>query len=50
MSGSAKSHYDSEVRASLAFYQTYVKNPNQYFTGFDVNNYLVMPLVVYNNK
>ena len=31
------------------FYQTYVKNPGQYFSGFDVNQYLATPLVVYND-
>ncbi|MCS3871701.1 hypothetical protein J3D55_004617 [Chryseobacterium ginsenosidimutans] len=50
ISGSAKTHYDNAVKASFSFYQTYVKNPNQYFAGFDVNNYLGTPLVVYNNS
>lgn len=26
-----------------------MKNPGQYFTGFDVNQYLTTPLVVYND-
>lgn len=49
ISGSAKTHYDNAIKASFNFYQTYVKNPGQYFTGFDVNQYLATPLVVYNN-
>lgn len=49
ISGSAKTHYDNAIKASFQFYQTYVKNPNQYFVGFDVNNYLASTLVVYNN-
>lgn len=49
ISGSAKTHYDNAIKASFSFYQTYVKNPGQYFTGFDVNQYLATPLVVYNN-
>lgn len=48
--GSAKTHYDNAVKASFQFYQTYVKNPNQYFAGFDVNSYLAGPLVVYNDS
>ncbi|WP_276875225.1 SusD/RagB family nutrient-binding outer membrane lipoprotein [Chryseobacterium joostei] len=48
--GSAKTHYDNAIKASFTFYQTYVKNPGQYFTGFDVNQYLTTPLVVYNNS
>lgn len=48
ISGSAKTHYDNAIKASFSFYQTYVKNPGQYFTGFDVNQYLATPLVVYN--
>jgi hypothetical protein len=35
ISGSAKTHYDNAIKASFSFYQTYVKNPGQYFTGFD---------------
>jgi hypothetical protein len=27
-----------------------VKNPGQYFAGFDVNQYLATPLVVYDNS
>lgn len=50
ISGSAKTHYDNAIKASFQFYQTYVKNPNQYFVGFDVNNYLASTLVVYNNS
>lgn len=50
ISGSAKSHYDNAIRAIFTFYQTYVKNPSQYFTGFDVNNYLATSLVVYYNS
>lgn len=50
ISGSAKTHYDNAIKASFTFYQTYVKNPGQYFTGFDVNQYLTTPLVVYNNS
>lgn len=49
ISGSAKGHYDNAIKASFSFYQTYVKNPGQYFTGFDVNQYLATPLVAYNN-
>lgn len=48
--GSAKAHYDNAIKASFSFYQTYVKNPNQYFAGFDVNQYLATPLVVYNDS
>lgn len=50
ISGSAKTHYDNAIKASFTFYQTYVKNPGQYFTGFNVNNYLATPLVVYDNS
>ncbi|WP_160140152.1 SusD/RagB family nutrient-binding outer membrane lipoprotein [Chryseobacterium sp. c4a] len=50
ISGSAKTHYDNGIKASFNFYQTYVKNPGQYFTGFDVNQYLATPLVVYDNS
>ncbi|UHO38647.1 SusD/RagB family nutrient-binding outer membrane lipoprotein [Chryseobacterium capnotolerans] len=50
ISGSAKTHYDNAIKASFNFYQTYVKNAGQYFTGFDVNQYLATPLVVYNNS
>ncbi|MBP2617136.1 SusD/RagB family nutrient-binding outer membrane lipoprotein [Chryseobacterium jejuense] len=50
ISGSAKTHYDNAIKASFSFYQTYVKNPGQYFTGFDVNQYLATPLVVYNTS
>ncbi len=49
ISGSAKTHYDNAIKASFNFYQTYVKNPGQYFSGFDVNQYLTTPLVVYND-
>ncbi|MDR2237122.1 MAG: SusD/RagB family nutrient-binding outer membrane lipoprotein [Chryseobacterium sp.] len=49
ITGSAKTHYDNAIKASFTFYQTYVKNPNQYFAGFDVNQYLASPLVVYND-
>ncbi|MGV4415409.1 SusD/RagB family nutrient-binding outer membrane lipoprotein [Chryseobacterium sp. T1] len=49
ISGSAKTHYDNGIKASFQFYQTYVKNSNLYFSGFDVNNYLTKPLVVYND-
>jgi len=50
ISSSAKTHYDNAIKASFSFYQTYVKNPNQYFAGFDVNQYLASPLVVYNTS
>ncbi|ROH98495.1 SusD/RagB family nutrient-binding outer membrane lipoprotein [Chryseobacterium sp. G0240] len=50
ISGSAKTHYDNAIKASFNFYQTYVKNPGQYFTGFDVNQYLATPLVMYDNS
>lgn len=50
ISGSAKTHYDNAVKASFTFYQTYVKNSNQYFTGFDVNQYLTKSLVLYDNS
>ncbi len=50
ISGSAKTHYDNGIKASFTFYQTYVKNPGQYFTGFDVNQYLATPLVVFDNS
>ena len=49
ISGSAKTHYDNAIKASFSFYQTYVKNPNQYFAGFNVNQYLATPLVVYDD-
>ncbi|MBL1219211.1 SusD/RagB family nutrient-binding outer membrane lipoprotein [Chryseobacterium sp. L7] len=49
ISGSAKTHYDNAIKASFSFYQTYVKNPGQYFSGFDVNQYLATPLVVYSD-
>lgn len=49
ISGSAKTHYDKAIKASFNFYQTYVKNPNLYFTGFNIDNYLTTPLVVYDN-
>jgi hypothetical protein len=49
ISGSAKTHYDNAIKGSFSFYQTYVKNPGQYFSGFDVNQYLTNPLVVYND-
>lgn len=49
ISGSAKTHYDNAIKASFSFYQTYVKNPGQYFSGFDVNQYLATPLVVFND-
>ncbi|WP_312286488.1 SusD/RagB family nutrient-binding outer membrane lipoprotein [Chryseobacterium gleum] len=49
ISGSAKTHYDNAIKASFSFYQTYVKNQGQYFSGFDVNQYLTTPLVVYND-
>ncbi|MEJ5104807.1 SusD/RagB family nutrient-binding outer membrane lipoprotein [Chryseobacterium sp. MYb328] len=50
ISGSAKNHYDNAIKGSFSFYQTYVKNPGQYFTGFNVNQYLATPLVVYNDS
>lgn len=50
ISGSAKTHYDNAIKASFSFYQTYVKNPGQYFAGFDVNQYLATPLVAYDNS
>ncbi|MDN3691012.1 SusD/RagB family nutrient-binding outer membrane lipoprotein [Chryseobacterium tructae] len=50
ISGSAKTHYDNGIKASFNFYQTYVKNPGQYFTGFDVNQYLTTPLVAYDSS
>lgn len=50
ISGSAKTHYDNAIKASFQFYQTYVKNPNLYFAGFNVDNYLASSLVVYNNS
>ncbi|MDM1554136.1 SusD/RagB family nutrient-binding outer membrane lipoprotein [Chryseobacterium indologenes] len=50
ISGSAKTHYDNGIKASFSFYQTYVKNSGQYFAGFDVNQYLATPLVVYDNS
>lgn len=50
ISGSAKTHYDNAIKASFQFYQTYVKNPNQYFSGFNVDNYLANSLVAYNNS
>lgn len=50
ISGSAKAHYDNAIKASFTFYQTYVKNPNQYFGGFDVNQYLTKSLVLYDNS
>lgn len=50
ISGSAKSHYDNAIKANFTFYQTYVKNPNQYFAGFDVNQYLTRSLVLYDNS
>lgn len=50
ISGSAKMHYDNAIKASFQFYQTYVKNSNQYFTGFNIDNYLASSLVVYNNS
>ncbi|MGU3375514.1 SusD/RagB family nutrient-binding outer membrane lipoprotein [Chryseobacterium sp. M5A1_1a] len=50
ISGSAKPHYDNAIKASFTFYQTYVKNPGQYFTGFDVNQYLATPLVTYDDS
>ncbi|KFF09909.1 hypothetical protein IW15_21910 [Chryseobacterium soli] len=49
ISGSAKTHYDNAVKASFNFYQTYVKNANLYFNGFNVTTYLTTPLVVYDN-
>lgn len=50
ISGSAKTHYDNAIKASFQFYQKYVKNPNQYFAGFNADNYLAGSLVVYNNS
>ncbi|HEX7870167.1 MAG TPA: SusD/RagB family nutrient-binding outer membrane lipoprotein [Chryseobacterium sp.] len=50
ISGSAKTHYDNAIKSSFQFYQTYVKNPNLYFAGFSVDNYLASSLVVYNNS
>lgn len=50
ISGSAKTHYDNAIKGSFTFYQTYVKNPNLYFAGFNVNNYLTTPLVMYDNS
>ncbi len=50
ISGSVKPHYDNAIKASFSFYQTYVKNPGQYFAGFDVNQYLATPLVAYDNS
>ncbi|MDN5395008.1 MAG: SusD/RagB family nutrient-binding outer membrane lipoprotein [Chryseobacterium sp.] len=50
ISGSAKTHYDHAIKASFTFYQTYVKNPGQYFSGFDVNQYLASPLVIYSDS
>lgn len=49
ISDSAKTHYDNAIKASFSFYQTYVKNPGQYFSGFNVNQYLAAPLVVYSD-
>lgn len=50
ITGSAKTHYDNAIKASFQFYQTYVKNQNLYFTGFNVDNYLATPLVIYDNS
>ncbi|MCS3530777.1 SusD/RagB family nutrient-binding outer membrane lipoprotein [Chryseobacterium sp. JUb7] len=50
ISGSSKAHYDNAIKASFTFYQTYVKNPDQYFGGFDVNQYLTKSLVLYDNS
>lgn len=50
ISGSAKIHYDNAIKANFTFYQTYVKNPGQYFSGFNVNTYLATPLVVYDTS
>jgi hypothetical protein len=50
ISGSAKTHYDNAIKANFTFYQTYVKNPGQYFSGFNVNTYLATPLVVYDTS
>jgi hypothetical protein len=50
ISGSAKTHYDNAIKANFTFYQTYVKNPGQYFSGFNINTYLATPLVVYDNS
>ncbi len=50
ITSSPKTHYDNAIKANFTFYQTYVKNPNQYFAGFDVNQYLATPLVVYNTS
>ena len=50
ITGSAKIHYDNAIKASFQFYQTYVKNQNLYFTGFNVDNYLATPLVIYDNS
>jgi hypothetical protein len=50
ISGSAKIHYDNAIKANFTFYQTYVKNPGQYFSGFNINTYLATPLVVYDTS
>jgi hypothetical protein len=50
ISGSAKTHYDNAIKANFTFYQTYVKNPGQYFSGFNINTYLATPLVVYDTS
>ncbi|MCW3160373.1 SusD/RagB family nutrient-binding outer membrane lipoprotein [Chryseobacterium oryctis] len=50
ISSSPKTHYENAIKASFNFYQTHVKNPNQYFSGFDVNQYLAKPLVAYNTS
>ncbi len=50
ITSSPKTHYENAIKANFTFYQTYVKNPNQYFAGFDVNQYLATPLVVYNTS
>lgn len=49
ISGSAKTHYDNAIKANFSFYQTYVKNANTYFAGFNVEQYLLSPLVVFNS-
>lgn len=50
ITSSAKTHYENAIKANFTFYQTYVKNPNQYFAGFNVTTYLTTPLVAYNTS
>lgn len=50
ISSAAKIHYENGIKANFNFYQTFVKNSQMYFAGFDATQYLAKTLVVFDNS